>query len=89
MSKVLYNVRWPDGSPTIEDVCRKYGLASEEVDQQYGLIEIDPQDHLYCMLVEQAAVARLSQTWAQSGKPADIEGPYSNPPIEPFGPPQA
>lgn len=88
MSKVLYNVRWADGPPTIEQICEKYGFSPDEVDNQYGVIEIDPRDHLYSILVEDAAVARVEPDWAERGNDAGLEGPFSNPMIEPFGPPK-
>lgn len=88
MSKVLYNLRWEGTSPSVEDICRKFGFTPEEIDRDYGVIEIDPADHLYCLMVDQSAVERLDRDWANQSEPSGLEGPFSNPRIEPFGPPQ-
>ena len=84
MSKVMFNVRWPEGHPTAEQVCQKYGLSPEDVDDQFGVIEVDPAEHVYTILVDEAAAARLDPDRA-NGR---LEGPFSNPKIEPCGPPE-
>jgi len=89
MAKVLYTVRWPNGAPTIEQICGKYGFSPGELDGQFGVVEIDPQDHLYSILVDDAAVARVEPGWASRGDEDGLAGPFSNPVIEPFGPPEA
>jgi hypothetical protein len=57
------------------------GLGDEEVDADYGLVAIDPEEGRYAILVEESASARVAK------KPG-VEGPFANPPIEPFGPPR-
>jgi hypothetical protein len=65
---------------SIVDVKRKFGLAEDEVDESFGLVNLDPQHNLYAILVDEAAASRLA------GAPG-VRGPYANPKIEPFGPP--
>ncbi|GJL56100.1 MAG: hypothetical protein NPIRA02_32320 [Nitrospirales bacterium] len=86
MPKVLVTISWEKGVPTLKDVCKKYGLKLEEIDQEYGIIEIDPQDNLYSILVDHEAAQRINPQFTQDD--TGIKGPFSNPPIEPFGPPQ-
>jgi hypothetical protein len=52
---------------------------------EFGIISIDPEADLYCILVDKAAVERVQNLSVE--KKEDIEGPFANPPIEPFGPP--
>ena len=62
--------RWPSG-----------WARPEEIDAEFGVVPIDPDNHLYTVLVDEQASARVA------GQPG-VEGPFSNPRIEPFGPPQ-
>ena len=89
MPRVLYNVRWPNGPPTIDQICEKYCFSPDELDGDYGVVEIDPQDHLYSILVDDTAIARVEHEWDAAGKrDKGLKGPFSNPMIEPFGPPE-
>jgi hypothetical protein len=67
----------------MEDVRARFGLTADEIDTDFGVVEIDPEDHLYTVLVEQSAAGKLvpSGDW-------DVSGPFSNPRIAPFGPPE-
>jgi hypothetical protein len=85
MGKLLFNITWANHKPSVEEVIQKFGLSPGEIDLEFGVMVIDPQDDLYCILVEESMLERLG---GQPGeKPADLEGPFANPPIEPFGPP--
>ena len=70
----------PD-SATVEKVAERLGLRPEEIDAEFGVVAIDPENHLYTVLVDEQASARVA---AQPG----VSGPFANPRIEPFGPPQ-
>ena len=87
MAKVMYNVRWTGEPPTLEAICQRFGFTTDELDQQYGVIEIDPDERLFSILVEQSAVARVGADWGTAEN--RLEGPFSNPRIEPFGPPES
>jgi hypothetical protein len=54
--------------------------AGADVDANYGLVPIDPDENRYAILVEESAADRVA---AQPG----AQGPFANPRIEPFGPP--
>lgn len=71
--------RDPSGA-SLSAVKEDLGLSDEEVDADFGLVEIDPDAHRYAILVEDGAAGRVSGT-------PGVEGPFANPPIEPFGPP--
>lgn len=79
-STVLVTVTLPAGA-TLPDALSRYGLAPDEVDQEYGLVSVDPAQGLYALLVDEDAAARLT------GSPG-VSGPYADPPIEPYGPPR-
>jgi hypothetical protein len=65
---------------SLEAVQEDLGLDAADIDRDFGVVEIDPDEHLYAILVEESAAQRAS---GQEG----VEGPYADPPIEPFGPP--
>ncbi len=86
MNKVFYNLTWKNGPPTLQEVCEKYGLRLDEVDAEFGVIAIDPEADLYTILVDETASWRIG---GQGGSDAEgWQGPFSNPRIEPFGPPK-
>ena len=84
MTKVMVTIQSLDEAPTLEAVIERYRLGPDDVDEGFGVVEIDPDDHLFVILVEPEAANRIQPTegW-------EVAGPYSNPRIEPFGPPEA
>jgi hypothetical protein len=81
MARVMVTVRLPPEQATLEEVRRRLGLAPEEVDPAFGVVNISPAEHLYTILVDEEAAARVAG--------ADpVQGVYSDPRIEPFGPPE-
>ena len=83
MAKVMVTIHGPDTPPTIADVRDRYGLSQDEIDASFGVVEIDPDEQVYTVLVEEEAAAKI-----QSNDEWRTEGPFSNPRIEPFGPPE-
>ncbi|GII03635.1 hypothetical protein [Planobispora takensis] len=76
---LLVTVRLPPDA-TLTDAMESLGLSQEEVDIGYGLVSIDPAHGLYVLRVSESAARRID--------PATGTGVYSDPPIEPFGPPR-
>ncbi|WP_328710257.1 hypothetical protein [Microbispora hainanensis] len=98
MAEVLITVRLT-APATLETAMRRLGLAEDEVDTGYGLVPVDPRKDLYVLRVTEEAGRRVgdSDAGAVDGGAADggaadggaaDGGPYSDPPIEPYGPPR-
>ena len=83
---VMVTVTMPPEDASMETAMAQLGLAPEEVDTDFGLVALDPETGTYALLVAQAAGERVT---AKDGadQPA-AGGPFSNPVIEPFGPPE-
>lgn len=83
MEKVMMTLKSPGGPPSIDSVAQKFGLEPHEIDRDFGVVPIDPADGSYTILVDRNAASKIrpDEDW-------EVSGPYSNPIIEPFGPPR-
>jgi hypothetical protein len=83
MSKVMITIESQDAAPTIEQLQGRYNLLPADIDSEFGVVEIDPEQHLYTILVDEGAARKITtdERWK-------VQGPFSNPHIEPFGPPE-
>ena len=81
MAKVMITFDAPQ-PPSIADVKQRFGLADAEIDEVFGVIEIDPDTHSYAIRVEDTAARRIGEG------STNAQGPYSDPKIAPFGPPR-
>ena len=77
----MVTLRLDPEQASLPEVRRLLGLAPEEVDPSFGVVNISPAEHLYTILVDEAAAARV-------GDADQVEGVFSHPRIEPFGPPE-
>lgn len=84
MTKLMITLRIEGTIPSIDEIQTRYALTDDEIDKSFGLVEIDPEDALYTILVEETAVAKV-----KPDQEIDVKGPYSNPRISPFGPPES
>jgi hypothetical protein len=78
MSKVMMTVRSGGEKPSLKDLLERYHLSNADVDEDFGVIEIDPSEHVYTFLVEEAAAEKIAD------QTTDLRGPFSNPVIEDF-----
>jgi hypothetical protein len=83
MPKVMMVVHWPEGQPSVEDIMQKFQLSPDEIDQSYGPALIDDAKKDYVVMVESSSAEKIRQ----EGR--GYQGPFSNPVIEPFGPPKS
>lgn len=84
MAKVMMTIQCRQPAPDLEAVKQQWGLSNDEIDLDFGVVEIDPSDGTCAVLVDELAASKISGTddWS-------VGGPYSNPRIEPFGPPES
>ena len=87
MNKLMFQFEHPDGAPTVEEAMSTYGLKRDEIDADFGVVPVDRERSIYVVLIDEDAAARLQED--PESERSDVEGVFSNPPIEPFGPPQS
>jgi len=80
---LLVQFRMETGPTTLAAAAKRLGVESGDFDPDYGLVETDPDDHLFTVRVsaEKEATVRAA---LQSDDPA--EGIFGDPRIEPFAP---
>jgi hypothetical protein len=84
MAKIMVSFEVVGAAPTVDELKERFGLSDEEIDASFGVVEIDPETYTYTILVEASAVEKVQP----GGSISNVEGPFSNPRIEPFGPPE-
>ncbi|BCT93142.1 hypothetical protein LYSHEL_21650 [Lysobacter helvus] len=89
MPKVLVQLREDRIPPRLEAVRDALGLSDDDIDAAYGIVPIDSASGLYTVRVEESARARIESALRDLGAGDDLEvGIFSDPRIEPFGPPE-
>jgi len=86
----LFQFRHPgQDEPPLEEVVSRFGLDPTDVDDGYGVVKVadDPEGPLYVIRVNEAARRKLGSP-AEQTRSDPGEGVFSDPPIEPFGPPE-
>jgi hypothetical protein len=69
------------GTPSLEFLRERLGLTAQQLDASFGVVPVDPEARLFALMVDDQAAVRL-------GAFPEVSGPFSNPRIEPFGPPR-
>jgi hypothetical protein len=83
MGKVMLTFTLDPSEASEDHVRRKLALKKEELDPEFGVVELDSAARQYAVLVDEDVAARV-----QGQGNSEVSGPYANPPIEPFGTPQ-
>jgi hypothetical protein len=76
------------GKPALEQVLELFGLTAGDLDEGYGVAATDPNAGVYVVLIRPDAVQKAQARLAQRPK-HPLEGIFSNPRIEPTGPPRS
>lgn len=79
---VMFDITWTDGTPTLDEIRRSLGLRAEDMDETFGVMQIDPDQPVFTIRLDEHAAERIDPE-----RRGDLRGPMSDPPIEPFGPP--
>ena len=79
MAKVMMTVQSAT-PPSLADLQARFQLQESDLDASFGVVEIDPDLHLYSFMVEESKASLLTGI-----EHADVKGPYSNPKIDTFG----
>jgi hypothetical protein len=82
MSKVMVTVKLDPEHASVDHARALLGIDDAAIDHDFGVIAVSPEQDLYTVLVDADAAERMS-----TGE--GIAGPFSNPRIEPFGPPRS
>jgi len=77
---VLMTVHGSNGQPSLAQAASELGVSVADVDDQFGVVPINPAEGLYAVQVKESSVE--IRRAARGG----YQGPYSNPEIAPFGP---
>ena len=77
MAKEFMVVESRKSRPTLEEAARLLKIDAKHLDAQFGVVLIDPQRHLYTVLVDAGVV---------SASTGGERGPFSNPGIAHFRP---
>ena len=80
MAKVFVTFHSLD-SPSVSAVKDRFALTDQDIDESFGVVEIDPEAHLYTALVDSGAASRIS------GSAPDVKA-HSNPVISAFDLPE-
>jgi hypothetical protein len=80
MTGVLMTVELEPDAADLAAAAERLGVPTAKLDAEFGVVPIDPEQNLYSVMVDEQV------TDAAARRPG-VAGPFSNPRIEPFGPP--
>ncbi|WP_432200347.1 hypothetical protein ACRAQ7_12175 [Erythrobacter sp. W53] len=82
---VMVQFHYDGKAPTVADVAARFGIDEALIDAEFGVIITDYDEQLCTVLVPMSVAAKIDPQLADDGN--GDEGSFSNPRIEPFGPP--
>jgi hypothetical protein len=77
---LLMTVVLPGGTPTLEMAAAELGLGTDSLAEEFGVVLVDPDNHVYCVEVFADALGSDGSATAENDA---YRGPFANPPIEP------
>lgn len=79
---VMMTVQGWQCPPSIEQVAKQLLVAPSAIDWHFGVILVDPERKIYTVRVDKSQIPE--------GEPQakGVSGPFSDPKIAPFGPPE-
>jgi hypothetical protein len=82
-NKVMLTIHASENAPTVAEIIHRYALKPGDIDEEFGVVVIDPEAQDYTILVEPEVAQKIqpNENWG-------ISGPFSNPKIEPLWPPK-
>lgn len=81
MANVLVTVRLSNAQPSMEEAARHLKVSETELDPNFGVVLIDPENQTYAVMVNERVAGDAASAEGAAG-------PFSNPRIEPTGPPE-
>ena len=79
MAKVMLTLKLHPREASLARVRRKLDLGPADIDEDFGVVGIDPAQNLYAVMVEEKAAGARAER-------RGVSGPFSNPRIESFAP---
>jgi hypothetical protein len=82
MAGAMFTLDWPHGRPTLAEAAHVLKVQPSDLDKDFGVVLIDPVRNAYTVLCRTDA--------CDAAKPSGegVKGPFSNPGIGAYGPPQ-
>lgn len=77
----MVTIHWQGEPPTLSQVVERFALDPSAVDERFGVVEIDPDEHLFALRLDPSQAAKLGAT-------EGADGPFADPEIGVFGPPR-
>lgn len=83
MDGAMFTVDWPQGKPTLQQVAQVLKVQPSDLDRDFGVVLVDPKTNTYTVS------CRTSACTTAEPAAGGVRGPFSNPEIGAFGPPQS
>lgn len=87
MPGMMVQFRHDGPAPSLAEAARLLGVEASKLDPEFGVVATDPDAGLYTVLVDPEVADAVRKRLAERGA-GEAEGVFSNPRIEPFGPPE-
>jgi hypothetical protein len=65
--------------PKLRQIAEKLHIVETDLDPEFGVVLIDPDKQQYCIMIDAEVLKKIDPD-------SEIQGPFSNPRIEPMDP---